>query len=130
LTCDWSSVSDSNGKRIDVGSAFQNPPYGRRVTGLFVRACYEQSRKGITVALVIFARTDTIWWHEYAMKAAELRLLRGRVKFIDPDTGEEGDAAGAPTVVLVFRPGHEGPPDVSAMVRENGQARLFGVKGG
>jgi len=97
------------------GPAFMNPPYGRQV-GEFVRAGCSEGRRRVVV-LLILARTDTSWWHDYAMQAAELRFIRGRVKFIDPDTGEGEHPCPAPSVVVVFRPEHEGPPVIGAMVR-------------
>jgi site-specific DNA-methyltransferase (adenine-specific) len=44
------------------------------------------------------SRTDTDWWHRYAMKG-EIRLLRGRLKF-----GEATNSAPFPSAVVVFRP--------------------------
>jgi len=96
------------------GPAFQNPPYGRGV-GEFVRACCREGVRRVVVALIL-ARTDTAWWHNYVMDiAAEARLIRGRVRFIDPETGEERDACPAPSVVVVWRPEHSGPTVVSSM---------------
>ena len=90
LTIDWSA-------RGSV--VWLNPPYGRGV-GEWLAKAHSESMKGITVVVLIFARTDTAWWHEHASKAAEARFLRGRVHFERAD-GHTG-AATAPSVVLVY----------------------------
>ena len=52
-----------------------------------------------TVVCLIPARTDTAWWHDYVMKANEIRLVRGRLKF-----GGAKNSAPFPSAVVVFRP--------------------------
>jgi len=84
-------------------TTFCNPPYGRGVKAWFKKA-YEESQKGNTCVLLIAARTDTIYWHEYAMKAYEVRLIKGRVKFLLPD-GTETAPAPFPSAVVIFKPG-------------------------
>jgi len=96
-----------------TGAAFCNPPYGRGV-GDFVAACHREGQRRMVV-LLILARTDTAWWHEYVMHAAEIRFIRGRVRFVDPETGEGRHPCPAPSVVVVFRPGEDGPPVVRGM---------------
>lgn len=46
------------------GAVFCNPPYGREI-GKWVRKAYEEAQSGITVVLLIPARTDTSYFHEY-----------------------------------------------------------------
>jgi site-specific DNA-methyltransferase (adenine-specific) len=79
---------------------FCNPPYGRQI-GLWVRKAWESSQEGATVVCLVPARTDSAWWHDYAMRA-EIRFLRGRLYFERPD-GSSGRAP-FPSAVLVFRP--------------------------
>ena len=92
--------------------AFVNPPYGRAV-GLWVKKCYEESRKpDTTVVMLIPARTDTKYWHNYVMKADELHLVKGRIKF-----GGGTNSAPFPSAVVVFRgdKGTENPPKIFSM---------------
>jgi len=67
------------------GTCWLNPPYGgKRENSLknWVKRAFEQSRKkNCVVVMLIPARTNTIWWHEYIMRAKEIRLIRGRPKF-------------------------------------------------
>ena len=76
-------------------TAFMNPPYGREIIH-WMRKAYESSLEGAKVVCLVPARTDTKWWHEYAMKG-EIVFLRGRLKF-------EGakNSAPFPSAVVIF----------------------------
>lgn len=80
-----------------TGICWMNPPYGRTI-GRWMRKAYESSQLGATVVCLVPARTDTVWWHEYAMKG-EIRFIRGRLKF-----GGHKNSAPFPSAVVVFRP--------------------------
>lgn len=83
---------------------FCNPPYGRAIRD-WVRKGHEESRKpGTVVVMLIPARTDTTYFHDFVLhgKADEVRFLRGRLKFTDED-GNEKDAAPFPSAVVVWR---------------------------
>lgn len=73
-----------------------NPPYGRNIIS-FIQKAYELSCAGKTVVCLLPCRTDTRWWHEYAMKA-EIRFVKGRIRFKGAKT-----SAPFPSVVLIFR---------------------------
>ncbi len=93
---------------------FCNPPYGRRIQE-WVRKGYEESQKpGTLVVMLIPARTDTSYFHDYIFggKADEVRFLRGRIKFTDED-GNAKDAAPFPSAVIVWR-----SPDAALSVRD------------
>lgn len=62
-------------------TVFCNPPYGRAI-GSWVKKCWEESQKpGTVVVLLIPSRTDTAYFHDYILGKAELRFIRGRLKF-------------------------------------------------
>jgi len=69
-----------------------NPPYGRGVGDWLAKA-----READLAVFLLPARTDTKWWHDYAMRADEIRFLRGRLKFGDAKAG-----APFPSVVLIY----------------------------
>ena len=70
-----------DGLRIEWGRRnFVNPPYGRGISA-WIKKGYEESLKGKLVVLLLPSRTDTRWWHDYVMKAAEIRFIKGRLKF-------------------------------------------------
>ena len=79
-----------------------NPPYGR-VIGDWVRKCYQESQRGATVALLIPARPDTRYWHDYCALASEWWFIKGRLKFCT-DGVPSKNAAPFPSVVIIFRP--------------------------
>ena len=78
--------------------AFCNPPYGKQIYD-WVQKCYNESRKpGTLVVLLIPARTDTKYFHEFIYhKAKEIRFIRGRLKF-----GGSKNAAPFPSMVVIF----------------------------
>lgn len=80
-------------------TVFVNPPYGRIETGRWVEKAYNESQKpGTTVVMLIPARTDTKWFHGYIEGKAEIRFVKGRLKF-----GGSKDDAPFPSMVVVFR---------------------------
>lgn len=82
------------------GAVFCNPPYGRKL-GAWVQKAYEEAKRGITIVLLIPARTDTKYFHEYIYKKAEIRFLRGRLKFTDED-GNAKAPAPFPSMVVIY----------------------------
>jgi phage N-6-adenine-methyltransferase len=72
-----------------------NPPYSK--IGAFMKKAYEESLKGATVVCLIPCRTDTRYWHDYVMKAHEIRLIQGRLKFSNSKT-----SAPFPSCIVIF----------------------------
>jgi len=60
------------------GTCWMNPPFGQQ--GKWVKKAYQESKKGNTIVCLLPARTNTCWWHDYAMKG-EVRFIKGRPKF-------------------------------------------------
>jgi len=89
-----------NGLKQNWGgeTVFCNPPYGRAIKD-WVKKCYEEAQKpNTTVVMLIPARTDTNYFHDYIYgKAKEIRFIRGRLKF-----GNAKNAAPFPSMVVVF----------------------------
>ena len=83
------------------GNVFCNPPYGKEI-GLWVKKAYEESltNDGVIV-LLLPARTDTRYWHDYIFgKAKEIRFLKGRLKF--ELNGEAKQSAPFPSAVIIY----------------------------
>lgn len=76
-------------------STFVNPPYSDIKN--WVAYGFNQSKKGKTIVMLIPSRTDTRWWHEYCMKAKEIRFIKGRLKF-----GGQKNNAPFPSAIVVF----------------------------
>jgi len=129
FTADWHGLS--KGRPV-----FLNPPYGRGIgRWMGLAQCWGER---LTVAVLVFARTDTAWWWRHVLArdpatglpldsvqkllpgvaestlcAAEIRWKPGRIAFLDPTTGEprkdrsgRATSAPAPSVVVIYRPGH------------------------
>jgi phage N-6-adenine-methyltransferase len=88
--------ADDGLKQQWKGVCWMNPPYGRQI-GEWMRKAFEESQRGCTVVCLVPARTDTEWWHEYAMRG-EIRFIRGRIRF-------KGAASSAPfpSAIVIFR---------------------------
>lgn len=77
------------GKRV-----YCNPPYGREIPKWLAKA----SEAELAVYLLP-ARTDTKWFHDFAMKADEIRFVKGRLKF-----GDAKNSAPFPNCLVIFKP--------------------------
>ena len=78
-------------------SVFCNPPYGR-VLYEWVKKSYEESRKPNTkVVMLIPSRTDTRWFHEFIYGKAEIRFIKGRLRF-----GGSKNSAPFPSMIVIF----------------------------
>ena len=91
------SPEDDGLKHPWEGRCWMNPPYGRNI-GEWMRKAYESSQEGALVVCLVPARTDTAWWHEYAIKG-DVHHIRGRIKF-----GNAKSAAPFPSAIVVFWP--------------------------
>lgn len=78
-------------------TVFCNPPYGREIVD-WVRKCHWESLKGTTVVMLIPARTDTSYFHDYIYKKHEIRFVRGRLHF-----NESKQGAPFPSMIVVMR---------------------------
>jgi len=98
--CSLFYSEDADGLSKDWGAnvCWMNPPYGREISR-WMRKAYESSQQGATVVCLVPARTDTAWWHDYAMKASEIRYVRGRIKFV----GAKSNAP-FPSAIVIFKP--------------------------
>jgi len=83
------------------GVVWCNPPYGRTIK-LWMAKALEAWQNGATVVCLVPARTDTIWWHDYAIKATEIRFIKGRLKY--EQNRIAGTAAPFPSAIVIFRP--------------------------
>lgn len=80
------------------GVCWMNPPYGKKI-GVWMKKAMEAET---TVVCLVPSRTDTKWWHEYAMKASEIRFIKGRLKF-----GDSKNSAPFPSAIVVFGKTHK-----------------------
>lgn len=101
-----------DGLKQTWGVCWMNPPYGREI-GKWVKKAAESNA---TVVCLLPARTDTKWFHEYILGKAEIRFVKGRLKF-----GDGKNSAPFPSMVVIFRNGETTPI--------NNFERMFAVGG-
>lgn len=89
-----------NGLLQDWGfhCVFVNPPYSQ--VAAWMEKAFKAAQSGATCACLVPSRTDTRWWHSWAMRG-EIRLLVGRLKF-----GNAKNSAPFPSALVIFRPPH------------------------
>ena len=80
------------------GICWMNPPYGLALRQ-WVKKAKESAEAGATVVCLLPVRSDTQWWHDYVLPVAEVRYIRGRMKF----NGIENSAP-FPSAIVIFRP--------------------------
>ena len=101
---DWKE-GDVDGLTTEWGtSTFVNPPYSS--TAKWIAKAQSESLKGKTVVMLINAITDTKAFHDYIYGKAEVRFLKGRVKFINPAEPTKRQPSPKPSMVVIFRPPH------------------------
>lgn len=90
---------ENNGLEKDWSEeiVFCNPPYSE-VKKWVEKAYQESSENGATVILLIPSRTDTKWFHEYIWGKAEIRFIKGRLRF-----GNATENAPFPSMIVVYR---------------------------
>lgn len=83
------------------GHCWCNPPYGRDV-GKWVKKARDSAENGATVVMLLPARTDTAWFHDYIMHGGvptSICFVRDRIKF-----GNAKNNAPFPSIVVTFNP--------------------------
>lgn len=74
---------------------FCNPPYWRVIRNR-VKKWY--SARGGVVVMLLPARTDTTWFHEYIYHKAEIRFIKWRLKF-----GDSKNSAPFPSMIVIYK---------------------------
>jgi phage N-6-adenine-methyltransferase len=98
---DWEQ-GDPDGLAIEWGSStFVNPPYSK--VALWIKKSHEEWKKGKTVVMLINAITDTKAFHDYIYGQAEIRFLKGRVSFINPEEPDKKQPSPKPSMLVIFR---------------------------
>jgi len=90
LTSEWGDVN------------FVNPPYSQ--VSKWIAKAHEEWKKGKVVVMLINPVTDTIAFHKYIYKQAELEFIKGRVKFINPAQPDKRSPSPKPSMLVIFNP--------------------------
>lgn len=93
----FTKKDDGLKKQWGGARVFCNPPYS--TIGKWVEKAYRESRNDNTlVVLLIPARTDTRYFHDFIYNRAEIRFVKGRLKF-----GNSKNSAPFPSMIVIFR---------------------------
>jgi len=88
-------VKDWSNERV-----FVNPPYGSAIKE-WVKKCFQERNRADLIVMLIPARTDTTYFHEYIYHKAEIRFIKGRIKFLGNQKGS--GSAPFPSMLVIFR---------------------------
>lgn len=104
---------EDGAKRPWSGRVFCNPPYSK-IPAFIKRALWHLHAGDVELAVFLIpARTDTAWFHDYIEGKAEVRFIRGRLKF-----GGSKNSAPFPSMVVVFRASKLPPLPIDASNNE------------
>lgn len=93
----WYTAADDGLVQPWHGRVWMNPPYGPH-TAAWMR---KLASHGDGVALV-FARTDTAWFHRTIPAASAVCFIEGRLTFVRGDAGAATSNSGAPSMLVAF----------------------------
>lgn len=83
---------------------FMNPPYGYGLK-YWVKKAYDETHglEGAEIVVgVLPSSSDVAWFHDYVYHIAEIRFLRGRVKFENSENGKKGSSTKG-TMIVIWR---------------------------
>ena len=86
---------------------FLNPPFDK--IPKFVKKILKEQALGKTTVMLCPARTGTNWFHNLVLPNAEIRFLKGKLKFVNMDNpGKETTGAMFASILCIFRGKEEG----------------------
>ena len=113
--CDkYFTIEDNALSKSWVGErTFCNPPYSKIKD--WVKKNYEESKLDPEhpKVMLIPGRCDTQYWHDYIMRATNIYMIKGRLKFSNSQ-----NSAPFPSVVIVFHGIREGKRNVQGCDRQ------------
>lgn len=83
--CNYYFTKKQDGLKQSWGGqrVFCNPPYGREISKWVEKAYNENKNNNVFVVMLVPARTDTRWFHDYIYNKHEIKFIKGRLKFND-----------------------------------------------
>lgn len=96
FTDDPCPIGGNGGLEREWGvSVFLNPPYSNPTP--WIRKAYNESLKGKTIVGLLRGDTSTKWFHDWVLGKAEIRFIKGRLKFNDTKL------APFPSIIAIWR---------------------------
>lgn len=100
----WSEEDDALEQDWGGERVWLNCPYSLPLQELFLAKCHAERDRAQVIVALIPASPDTRHWHDYAMVASEIRLIRGRLYFYD-SLGVQRTQPRHRNALVVWRPG-------------------------
>ena len=91
----WTEEDDGLAQNWTGERVWCNPPYGKKQKAFIEKAAHCEAEVAV---LPLPARPDTAVWHDLIFPNAEVRFMRGRIKFVGAEHG-----APFPSAVVIFR---------------------------
>lgn len=79
---------------------FVNPPYNN--IAAWAEKSMKEFQKGKIIHLLIPARTDTKYFHEFILPYAEIEFIKGRLKFLSLDGKSKNQSAPFPSIICKY----------------------------
>ena len=92
----WYSIKDNGLEKDWYGRVWLNPPYSRKEMGLWLEKFINHGN-GISL---LFNRSDTKWFHQWAIKSDAILFKKGRIKFLL--NGKRKAFPSAPSIFLAM----------------------------
>lgn len=93
----YTIADDGLSQKWEGEKVFCNPPYSK-IKDWVAKAFYETRNDNTLVVLLIPSRTDTKYYHDYIYNRAEVRFIKGRLRF-----GDSKNSAPFPSMLVIFR---------------------------
>lgn len=90
------TIKDDGLNQPWIGKVWMNPPYGKSIDKWLEK--FYNHQNGIAL---VFARTDTQWFHKYCATADAILFLSGRIKFVD-GLGKKSGSPGCGSMLVAF----------------------------
>ena len=113
-------IGDDGLKQPWFGRVWLNPPYGKNTPAWLEKM--HAHRNGV---VLVFARTDCRWYHDYIAKANAILFLKGRIKFVDGLGVTGGSGAGCGSMLVAW-----GNDSVNALIEMEDYGHLVIIKKG
>ena len=98
--CDnYFTIKENGLKQTWSGRVFCNPPYNRKLRE-WVKKAVEEANNCEVIVMLIPARTDTTYFHDYIYKKENIKVdfIRGRLKY--EDKGVAKDSSPFPSMIV------------------------------
>jgi len=79
---------------------YVNPPYSKIKE--WSKKCYTEYTKGCNIIMLIPARTDTRYFHQWIHPHAKIEFIKGRIKYLNPITNKSEGSAPFPSIFCIY----------------------------